>query len=157
MHQGILLLGFTLSGVLRGLIVAFLVFVVSAFFLDIDFKHLPLTLLIVVLVAALFSLAGFTNGLLARNFDDVAIVPTFILTPLTYLGGIFYATSMLPPFWQKISYCNPVFYMVSALRQAMIGHQEINLPLALSMISTILLLLIILNLVLLKKGTGLRD
>lgn len=157
MHQGLLLLGFTLSGVLRGLIVAFLVFVVSSFFLDVDFRHLPLTLLVVVLVAALFSLAGFTNGLLARNFDDVAIVPTFILTPLTYLGGVFYSTSMLPPFWQKISLFNPIFYMVSALREAMIGHQNVNLPLALSIITAILVLLAAFNMMLLKKGTGFRD
>ena len=157
MHQGLLLLGFTLSGVLRGLIVAFLVFVVSSFFLDVDFGHLPLTLLVVVLVAALFSLAGFTNGLLARNFDDVAIVPTFILTPLTYLGGVFYSTNMLPSFWQKISLFNPIFYMVSALREAMIGHQNVNLPLALSIITAILVLLAVFNMMLLKKGTGFRD
>lgn len=157
MHYSLLLLGYTLSGVLRGVIVAALVYIVACFFLDVDFSHLPMTLLVVVLVAALFSLAGFTNGMLARTFDDVALVPTFILAPLTYLGGVFYATSMLPVFWQKVSYFNPIFYMVNALRQAMIGHQEINMTLAMSIICLMLVCLTVLNLVLLKKGVGLHD
>lgn len=157
MHNSLLLLGYTLSGVLRGVIVAVLVYLVACFFIDVDFHHIPLTLLIIVLVAALFSLAGFTNGMLARTFDDVAIVPTFILAPLTYLGGVFYSTSMLPPVWQKVSYFNPIFYMVNALRQAMIGQQEINMTLAISIICLILLLLTLLNMILLKKGVGLHD
>jgi len=157
MHYSLLLLGFTLGGILRGLIVAILVFLVSICFVDVDLHHLPLALLIVILTAALFSLAGFANGMLARNFDDVALVPTFILTPLTYLGGVFYATDMLSPFWQKLLYVNPIFYMVNALRHAMIGKQEINMSLAMAVICLLLLALIILNLVLLKKGVGLRE
>lgn len=157
MHYGLLLFGFILGGVLRGVIVACLVFLVSFFFVDIDPVRIPMTFLVVTLVAALFSLAGFTNGMLARNFDDVAIVPTFVLAPLTYLGGVFYSASMLPPFWQQFSLFNPIYYMVSALRQAMIGHYEINMGLALSIICTMLILLTLLNLVLLKKGIGLRD
>ena len=157
MHYSLLLLGYTLSGVLRGVIVAALVYLVAYFFLDVEFSRLPMTLLVVILVAALFSLAGFTNGMLARTFDDVALVPTFILAPLTYLGGVFYATTMLPVFWQKVSYFNPIFYMVNALRQAMIGHQEINMTLAMSIICLMLVCLTVLNLVLLKKGVGLHD
>ena len=157
MHYSLLLLGYTLSGVLRGVIVAALVYLVAYFFLDVEFSRLPMTLLVVILVAALFSLAGFTNGMLARTFDDVALVPTFILAPLTYLGGVFYATSMLPVFWQKVSYFNPIFYMVNALRQAMIGHQEINMTLAMGIICLMLVCLTVLNLVLLKKGVGLHD
>jgi ABC-2 type transport system permease protein len=157
MHYSLLLLGFTLSGILRGVFVAILVLIVSCFFLEVDFKNLPMTMFIVILVAALFSLAGFTNGMLARTFDDVALVPTFILAPMTYLGGVFYATSMLPVFWQKVSYFNPIFYMVNALREAMIGHQNINMVLAMGIICLMLIFLIILNLFLLKKGLGLRD
>ena len=157
MHYSLLLLGFTLSGVLRGVIVAVLVYVVAYFFVDIDFFRIPMTLLVVVLVAALFSLAGFTNGMLARTFDDVALVPTFILAPLTYLGGVFYGTSMLPIFWQKVSFFNPIFHMVSALRHAMIGQQGTNMALSMSIICILLLLLAILNLILLKKGIGLHD
>ena len=157
MHYSLLLLGYTLGGVLRGVIVAFLVYIVACFFLDVDFHHIPMTLLVVVLVATLFSLAGFTNGMLARTFDDVALVPTFVLAPLTYLGGVFYGTSMLPAFWQNISYFNPIFYMVNALRQAMLGHQEINMTLAMSIIGMMLFVLTTLNLVLLKKGVGLHE
>ena len=157
MHYSLLLLGFTLSGVLRGVIVAVLVYIVACFFMDVDLTRIPMTLLVVILVAALFSMAGFTNGMLARTFDDVAIVPTFILAPLTYLGGVFYSTSMLPAFWKKVSYYNPIFYMVSALRQAMIGNQEVDLSLATGIICIMLVVLTILNLVLLKKGVGLHD
>ena len=157
MHYSLLLLGYTLSGMLRGVLVAILVYIVACFFLDVDFKHIPMTLLVTLLVAALFSLAGFTNGMLARTFDDVALVPTFILAPMTYLGGVFYATSMLSPFWQKVSYFNPILYMVNALRQAMLGQQEINMTLAMSVICVTLILLAILNLILLKKGVGLHD
>lgn len=157
MHYSLILLGYTLGGILRGVIVAILVFLVAFFFLDLDFKTLPMTLFIVVLVAALFSLAGFTNGMLARNFDDVALVPTFVLAPLTYLGGVFYSTSMLPPIWKHLTYFNPIFYMVNALRHAMIGQQEVNMVLAMSLICMMVVLLTGLNLYLLKKGTGLRE
>lgn len=157
MHYSLLLLGYTLSGILRGVIVAALVYLVACFFLDVEFTRVPMTLLIVILVAAVFSLAGFTNGMLARTFDDVALIPTFILTPLTYLGGVFYGISMLPYFWQKVSYFNPIFYMVNTLRQAMIGQQETSMALGIAIISVLLVSLTILNLVLLKKGVGLHD
>lgn len=157
MHNGLLLLGYVLGGVLRGLIVAILVFIVASFFLSIELSHLPMTLLVVLLVAAVFSLAGFTNAMLARNFDDVMLVPTFILTPLTYLGGVFYSTSMLPPFWQKISLLNPILYMVNALRHAMIGQEEVSMTLAMSIILIMLVSLTFINLLMLKKGIGLRE
>lgn len=157
MHNGLLLLGYVLGGVLRGLIVAILVFIVASFFLSIEFSHLPMTLLVVILVAAVFSLAGFTNAMLARNFDDVMLVPTFILTPLTYLGGVFYSTSMLPPFWQKISLLNPILYMVNALRHVMIGQEEVSMTLAMSIILIMLVSLTFINLLMLKKGIGLRE
>lgn len=156
-HYSLILLGYTLGGVLRGIIVALLVIIVSYFFLDFNFKQLPATLLIVALVAAVFSLAGFTNGMLARSFDDVAIIPTFILAPLTYLGGVFYSTQMLPPLWQHITNLNPIFYMVNALRHVMIGQQDVNLLLAMTIIGTLLIFLILLNLILLKRGVGFRE
>jgi ABC-2 type transport system permease protein len=157
MHYGLLLLGYTLGGVLRGVIVAVLVYIVAAFFLDLEFSRIPITLLMVILVAAVFSLAGFTNGMLARTFDDVALIPTFILTPLTYLGGVFYSINMLPPVWQKVSYFNPIFYMVSAFREAMLDQQESSLFLGMSLICVLLIALTALNLLLLKKGVGLHD
>ncbi len=119
--------------------------------------NIALTLLTILLVATLFSLAGFINGLLARNFDEISFVPTFILSPLTYLGGIFYSIEMLPPFWQNITHFNPVFYMVTLMRYAMIGHQETNVLLAVSIIGAMVISLTLLNLVLMKKGVGLRS
>lgn len=156
-HYSFLLIGYVFGGVLRGVIVAALVFLISSIFLSFDLYRLPATLLVVILVSVLFSLAGFLNGMLARNFDDVALVPTFILTPLTYLGGVFYATSMLPSFWQSLTHLNPIFYMVNVLRHAMIGTQETNILLAMSIILTMLGLLIGMNMWLLKKGVGLRE
>ena len=156
-HYSLILIGYTVGGILRGVIVACLVFAVSAFFLKFDLHRLPMTFLVVVLVAGLFSMAGFLNGMVARSFDDVALVPTFILAPLTYLGGVFYATSMLPLFWQKLTLFNPIFYMVNALRHAMIGQQEIDMQIAMSIIGLMLIILIAVNLLLLKKGVGLRE
>lgn len=157
MHDSLLLLGYVLGGMIRGIIVAILVYLVSALFLHAQFHHLGLSLIVVMLVSAIFSLAGFTNGMLARNFDDVMIVPTFILAPLTYLGGVFYTTNMLPPFWQTISHLNPILYMVNALRQVMIGQQEVNMMVAMTIILSMLAVLTIVNLILLKKGRGLRE
>ncbi|PJD96205.1 MAG: ABC transporter permease [Legionella sp.] len=157
MHYSLILLGYVFGGVARGVIVAILVFLVANFFLTLTFDHLPLTLWVVMLVSAVFSLAGFTNAMIARNFDDITIIPTFVLTPLTYLGGVFYSIEMLPSFWQKVSYFNPILHTTNALRYAMIGQKDVNMSLAMTMIYTLLLLLTVLNLILLKKGVGLRE
>ena len=157
MHNSLLLLGYVIGGVVRGLLVALLVFVVSSFFIKLEFSHLPMTLIVVLLVSALFSLAGFTNAILARNFDDVMLIPTFVLTPLTYLGGVFYSISMLPPFWQMVSKFNPVVYMINAMRHAMIGQGEVNMALSMGVICIMVVALIALNMILLEKGVGLRD
>lgn len=157
MHDGLMLLGFILGGVLRGLIVAILVYLVSCFFMTLPIAHPFMTLMIVLIVSAIFSLAGFTNAMIARNFDDIMIVPTFVLTPLTYLGGVFYSVAMLSPFWQTVSHFNPILYMVNALRHAIIGQEEVNINLAMMIIGGLLLGLILLNLYLLKKGLGLRE
>ena len=116
-----------------------------------------MTFLVILLVAAVFSLAGFLNGMLARTFDEVAFVPTFVLAPLIYLGGVFYTTNMLPPFWQHMTDFNPIFYMVSALRHAMIGHEEVNMKIAMSIMGGLLLVLLFINCLLIKKGVGLRE
>ncbi len=157
LHYSLILIGYVCGGVIRGVIVATLVFLISSFFLSFDLHRLPMTFLVVVLVSILFSQAGFLNGMLARNFDDVALVPTFILTPLTYLGGVFYATSMLSPFWKQLTHLNPIFYMVNALRHAMIGQQETNMLIAMIIIITMLIILTVVSLRLLKKGVGLRE
>ncbi len=155
--NGILLLGFIIGGVIRGLGVALLVFLVSAFFIEISWSHLPMTILVVLLVSTLFSLAGFANGMIAKTFDDVVLVPTFVLTPLTYLGGVFYSIHMLSPFWQNVSAFNPIVYMINAMRHAMIGYEEVNMVLSMSVICGLNVILIIINLMMMKKGVGLRE
>lgn len=157
MHNSLLLVGYVLGGVIRGLIVSTLVFSVSSFFIALEFSHLPLTLLVVFLVSTLFSLAGFVNGMLAKNFDQISLIPTFILTPLNYFGGVFYSVTMLPSFWQKATYINPMFYMVDALRQAMIGTGQISLSVSMSVIIALLFALVFLNMFLLNRGIGLRN
>lgn len=156
-NNGLLLLGYVVGGILRGVIVALMVFLISCLFMPLHIQDGVLAILVVVLVSAVFSLAGFTNAMLARNFDDVMLVPTFILTPLTYLGGVFYSSSMLPPIWQTISHFNPILYMVSALRHAMIGQSEVDLAVSMTIICLMLGALIAINLIMLKKGVGMRD
>jgi ABC-2 type transport system permease protein len=157
MHNGSILLGFILGGVLRGFIVALMVFLVSCFFVTWKFNHIPLTIFVTILVSTLFSLAGFTNAMVAKTFDDIMLIPTFVLTPLTYLGGIFYSVSMLPPFWNALTHFNPIYYTIGAFRYAMIGQEGINITLALSIICIITVILVILNMMLMKKGVGLRE
>ena len=157
MHYSLILLGYTAAGVVRGVLVGCIVYFVASFFAELDFSQLLLTFLIIIIVAALFSLAGFCNGILARTFDDVAFIPTFIISPLTYLGGVFYAITMLSPFWQTISYFNPIYYMVNALRQVMIGTHGFDMAFAITIICLFLGFLTALNIWMLKKGIGLRD
>ncbi|MDF1683579.1 MAG: ABC transporter permease [Legionellaceae bacterium] len=157
MHWSIMLSGFILGGMLRGLLVAFLITVSSSFFVELDmFRHLPMAFLVLLLVSLIFSLAGFLNGMMARTFDDVAFVPAFILTPMIYLGGVFYATSMLPSIWQKATLINPIYYMVHALRHVMLGTGE-SISIDLLIMAVILLGLLITAAALIKKGIGLRE
>jgi len=157
MNNGLLLLGYITGGIVRGFIVAILVYLVALFFVPLQFNHIPMTLLVIILVSAVFSLAGFTNAMLAKTFDDIMLIPTFVLTPLTYLGGVFYTVDMLPPFWQHVSSLNPILYMVNLFRYAMIGHTNVNITFALSFIMTVFVALCALNLIMLNKGIGLRE
>ena len=118
---------------------------------------MTLLFLVVILSAILFSLAGLVNGIYAKSFDDVNIVPTFVLTPLTYLGGVFYSTSQLSEFWQYVSMANPILYMVSAFRYGFLGITDVNLMLSLGVLLFFILILFILALRLLKSGKGIRS
>lgn len=152
-----ILIGYALGGVLRAFLVAILVLIVSTLFIDLSQIHIFETLGIVLLIASLFSLAGFTNGMLAKTYDDVMVVPTFILSPLTYLGGVFYSISMLSPSWQNIALLNPIFYMVELLRYAMLHHPSQHVTLALSVLCILNISLFYWNVWLMKRGTGIRD
>lgn len=153
----VVLAGYVSGGMMRGLTVGAIVTGVALFFADLPIKHPFLTVLTLVLTAIVFSLAGFINAVFARKFDDVTIVPTFILTPLTYLGGVFYSVSLLPEFWQKVSMANPIFYMVNAFRYAILGVSDVPVGLALGMIVAFALLLGVVAWQLLERGIGLRS
>lgn len=153
----IILSGFVLGGICRGLAVALLVSMLSMLFVDWPIQHLGITVWVVLLVASIFSLAGFINAVFARNFDDISIIPTFVLTPLTYLGGVFYSIHLLPPFWQMVSLANPILHMVNAFRYGMLGISDIHIGVALSFMVCTVWILYMWALFLLKTGRGLRQ
>jgi ABC-2 type transport system permease protein len=157
MPNGIILWGFILGGLLRGVVVGVLVTGLSLCFSRLLIQQVGLMALIAVLTSLLFSIAGFINGIFAKKFDDINIVPTFILTPLTYLGGVFYSMDLLPDFWQKVSYVNPIFYMVNAFRFATLGHSDISVELSVWMIVIFTALLYGWALWLLERGVGIKS
>lgn len=152
----LILSGFVIGSVLRGLVVGFVVTIISLFFAHLTIHHLGFMLLIVLLSALLFSLAGFVNAIFAKKFDDIAIVPTFILTPLTYLGGVFFSVNMLPEFWRIISYFNPILYMVNAFRYGILGVSDVSIATALVIIVSLIVIMFVLAIYLLDKGVGIR-
>lgn len=152
----IILLGFTIGGILRGVVVGILITIVALCFTHLTIHNYLITIAITLLTASLFSLAGFTNAIFASDFDDVQIVPTFVLTPLTYLGGVFYSISQLPPVWQYISKANPIVYIVNTFRYGILGITDVPVFTAFIIIIIANMLLYGLNLYLLRKGTGIR-
>ena len=155
--NSVLLLGYVLGGVSRGLLTAIIVTALSLFFVPLQVQHWGLMLLLVLLASALFSLGGFINAVYARSFDDINIVPTFVLTPLTYLGGVFYSLELLSPFWQGVSLLNPIVYMVNAFRYGILGASDVNVWFSLGMITALSAALFLYALRLLERGTGLRE
>ncbi len=153
----IILAGFVGGGVARGVAVGITVTIVSFFFTDLSINSYGWTAVIFVLTSTLFALAGFINAIYAKNFDDITIVPTFVLTPLTYLGGVFYSISLLPEIWQNVSMANPVLYMVSAFRYGLLGVSDIPIWWALLIISSFIVGLTLFSLSLLKRGVGIRS
>jgi ABC-2 type transport system permease protein len=153
----LILLGFVAGGVARGLAVGIAVTGVSLFFNDLSIHHPLVIVAVILLTAMLFSLGGFINAIYANSFDDISIVPTFVLTPLTYLGGIFYSIEMLPPFWQNVSRLNPILYMVSAFRYGILGVSDVNLVAAFTIIVLFVVALFGFALWLLAKGVGIRQ
>ncbi len=153
----IILTGFVMGGVARGLAVGVIVTLLSLFFTDLQVAHGLITCSVVLLTAILFSLAGFINAVFAKSFDDISIIPTFVLTPLTYLGGVFYSISLLPEFWQSVSHINPILYMINAFRYGMLGISDINIGVAFAMIGGFIVVLYAYSLHLLRTSKGLRS
>ena len=129
----------------------------ALFFSKLDFQHVWITISVVFLTSIVFSLAGFINAVFARDFDDIAIIPTFVLAPLTYLGGVFYSISLLPDFWQQVSKANPILYMVNAFRYGILGVSDIPIAWAYMIIGGFIVLLFSLSLYLMKTGRGIRE
>ena len=157
MSNATIIIGHVAGGVLRGMLVGMVVTVIALFFTRLEVAH-PLIMLSVVLLSSIvFSLAGFINAVFAKKFDDISIVPTFVLTPLTYLGGVFYSISMLPEFWQNVSKANPILYMVNAFRYGILGASDIDIVHAYIILIGFVILLFSACFFLMKRGVGIRE
>lgn len=163
MHNSVILLGYMSGGIVRAMLIGGIVLAVSMFFVDsMVIYSIPITIAVAFLTAALFSICGFINAMLARKFDDVTIVPTFVLTPLTYLGGVFYSITLLPQPWETVSRLNPIVYMVSAFRYGILKDQlspdmiDIHLGIAFGFIGLFTVGLFSVTLLMLRRGIGLR-
>ncbi|MBK1650040.1 ABC transporter permease [Rhabdochromatium marinum] len=153
----VILAGYVSGGVLRGLSVGVGVTLVGLLFTDLHIHSYGITLLIILLTAILFSLGGFINAVFANSFDDISIIPTFVLTPLTYLGGVFYSIDLLPGIWSQVSLLNPILYMVNAFRYGLLGVSDIPLWIAFTLIGCCILVLTAFSLNLLRRGVGIKS
>lgn len=152
-----IMFGFCFGAVLRAMIVWLLVFIVGYFMADVQIHSYFYTFVFLILGSFLFALMWLFNGIFAKNFDDIAIIPTFVITPLIYLGWVFYSITLLSPFWQTVSQFNPILYMVNGLRYGMIGFTDINVWLAIGILVLFIVVLATWILYLLKKGYGIRS
>jgi len=156
----VVIMGFVGGGVARASIIGVVVIFVSMFFVDIKIAHYAVIIVTILLTSILFATAGLINGIYAKSFDDISIIPTFVLTPLTYLGGVFYSASMLEKvfndFWQGVIQINPIYHMVNAFRYGFLGSADVNIILALSMLVGLNVLLFAVAYRLLSTGTGIR-
>jgi ABC-2 type transport system permease protein len=157
MSNSAIIIGHVAGGVLRGLMVGALVTVIALFFTRLQVQHLLVTISVVLLSSTVFALAGFINAIFAKKFDDISIIPTFVLTPLTYLGGVFYSISLLPEFWQAASKANPILYMVNAFRYGILGTSDISIGHAYVILVAFVALLFSACLFLMNRGVGIRE
>ncbi len=153
----VIILGYVSGGMVRGLSVGLLVSLISLVFIRIPIYSVFFTVVFGLLTSFVFSLAGMINGVFAKKFDDVSIIPTFVITPLTYLGGVFYSLDLLPGFWQVVSKANPIVYMVNGFRYGFLGISDISTSVGLVMLLLFSVILFSANLYLLKKGVGIRS
>ena len=154
--NSIILLAYITGGVARGMLVGLIVTGISLLFTDLNIFNLGILTGVVILTAVLFSLGGFVNAIFAKTFDDVSMIPTFVLLPLTYLGGVFYSIHLLSDFWQQVSKANPILYMVNAFRYGFLGISDVSLSLSFGMIGLFIISFFALSLYLLKYSRGLR-
>lgn len=152
-----IILGYMCGGALRGVIVGCIVLVVSLFFTSVPIMHISIILLTGILTASVFALGGFINAIFAKRFDDISYIPTFVLTPLTYLGGVFYSINELPPFWRQISHFNPIVSMVDGFRYGILGIADTELYSGLLFITLCFVVLLTWAFLLLHKGVGVKS
>ncbi len=157
MPEWLVILGFVSGGVMRGLMVGVLVGIVGLFFTHLAIQNILVLIAALVLTSVLFSIAGLINGVFAKGFDGISIVPTFVLTPLTYLGGIFYSIEQFPPFWQTVSLFNPILYMVNAFRWGFFGVSDINIVVCFGVLGGFILAFLIILLWLFRRGIGVKN
>ena len=153
----VIVAGYVGGGMARGMLVGLIVTIIAMFFTEIQIHNIWVILITVSLTAAVFSLGGLINAVFAGSFDDISIIPTFVLTPLTYLGGVFYSLSLLPEFWQGVSKLNPIVYMVSAFRYGFLGYQDVSLTTSFTVIGIFIISLYAIAMTLISKGIGLRS
>jgi len=153
----VIVAGYVGGGMIRGMLVGLIVTVISLLFVDLQIHNVWVIIATVALTSALFALGGLINAIFANSFDDISIIPTFILTPLTYLGGVFYSISLLPEFWQGVSQVNPIVYMVNAFRYGFLGISDVSLTVAFAVILSFIAVLFTIAMTLITKGIGLRS
>jgi ABC-2 type transport system permease protein len=152
----VILLGYVSGGVVRGFTVGLGVFVAVSFFVDLQIYSIGIVLITFLLTAILFSLAGFINAIFAQSFDDISIIPTFILMPMTYLGGMFYSIEILPEFWQSLSKFNPIYYMVDSFRMGFLGSSTTDFSVSIMVLTSMIVILALVAFYLLKKGVNIK-
>ncbi len=153
----IILTGYVGGGIARGVMVGGVVAAISMLFTQVEVMHWAIAIAVLLLTSTLFALAGFINAIFADSFDDISIIPNFVLTPLSYLGGVFYSLAMLPPLWQFVAQGNPILYIINAFRFGLIGVSDVDILLAFEMTGGFILLLGLLSLWLLHKGVGIKN
>jgi ABC-2 type transport system permease protein len=153
----IIVAGYAAGGLVRGFLVGSAVTIVSLAFTHLHVHHVLITLAAVVLTSLTFSLGGFLNALFAKNFDQVNFIPAFVLTPLTYFGGVFYSVSLLPPWALKLSYANPILYMVNAFRYGFLGTSDVNVAMAFGLMIGAVVFMFATAVFLMHRGSGTRD
>jgi ABC-2 type transport system permease protein len=153
----IIIAGFVGGGVARAMLIGVIVTCVSMFFVDVQIHNLLIIIVTLVLTATLFATAGLINAIFAKSFDDISIIPTFVLTPLTYLGGVFYSLTLLPDFWQWVSKINPIVYMVNGFRYGFLGFSDVNYLISLSLLVVFNFVLLTLAYQLINRGVGIRS
>ena len=153
----VIIAGYVIGGAIRGILVGLIVFSISIFFTRPVIYNFWIVSIFIILTAIVFALSGFTNAIFAKKFDDISIFPTFIITPLIYLGGIFYSIQNLPKFWQSVSKLNPILYMRNGFRFGFHGFSDFKVITSIIILITFTVTLVSINLFLLKKGTGLKS